>query len=139
MEHFYLPKTYEDGRKNGYNQGKKELHNNAKLVFEKMTKYLDEQCNNIKNNLVVDKLFNQKTKIVGNLELFGDMYILRSFFDTEYKKVCLMTDYDSNMIDERVNALNESISTSYQVLKQNPNEIIWNQHLDNTIYSALHY
>ena len=103
----YPPKTYEDGKKDGYDQAKQELRNVAKVAVSKTIGYIDADVRRIEENVAVADLYlEEKVKIAilprWNLELLGDKFVVRRPLHAHWNNAWFMTEEDSQEIDNNI-------------------------------------
>lgn len=106
-ECLYPSKTFKEGKIEGYEDAKKELHAAAKNAVAKTFKYIKNDAD--ESSTVKDIFLQDKIKIMilpqWELELLGDEYIVRSPFRASWKKAWLMTKSDSHEMDRQIEAL----------------------------------
>ena len=106
-QYLYQPKTFEDGKKEGYEKARHEVRNAAKAAVATTYKYIDKDTKLIKDNApVADKWLKDKILIAilprWNLDLLGDKYIVRRPLRAEVNDAWLMTEEDSQEMDEKI-------------------------------------
>ena len=106
-QYLYPPKTYEEGKKEGFEQARQEVRNVAKKAVLNTFGNIKGDAEKLKANIAVaDKYLQDKVKIAllpqWKLELLGDKYIVRRPLRADWNNAWLMTDEDSHEIDQQI-------------------------------------
>ena len=106
-KYLYPPKTFEEGKIQGYEDAREELRTAAKSAVAKTFEYIKNDAKNPSS--VTDTYLEDKIKIVilprWELQLLGDKYIVRSPFRASWNNAWLMTESDSDEIDRQIEVM----------------------------------
>ena len=117
---WYPPKTFEDGKREGFQAAKNELislaHRNCKQTLE----YIEEDAARIKDgrrDSIANVFLEDKIKIAilprWNLSLLGDNYVVRRPLRAEANDAWFMTEESSRIIDEKIQ--NMFMGTEFEI------------------------